>query len=94
MLVVTVLTSVMVLMSVIVLKSVMVFVAAADVIVMVEAGGVDAVRVTVDAEAIAQVDPEALVIVTVEVAAPAEVTAQLDPLPETVTVTVEMPEEP
>ena len=57
----------MVLMSVIMLKSVMVFVAAADVIVTVEAAGVDAVRVTIDAEAIAQVDPEALVIVTVEV---------------------------
>ena len=84
----------MVLISVIVLKSVMVFVAAAHVIVTVEAAGVDAVRVTIDAEAIAQVDPEALVIVTVEVAAPAEVTAQLDPLPEAVTVTVGMPEEP
>lgn len=94
MLVVIVLTSVMVLMSVIVLKSVMVFVAAAGVIVTVEAAGVDAVGVPVDAEAIAQVDPEALVIVTIEVAAPAEVTAQLDSLPEAVTVTIEMPEEP
>lgn len=75
---VTVLTAVTVLMSVMVLKPVTVLVPAADVMVTVEAGDIDADRVTVDAEATGQVDPEALVIVTVEVAAAEPLVVCLD----------------